>query len=247
MAVDTEYTPFPHRATLTWAGIACIACALMFYVPFMLLQMNFDYPAVLREEPGYILTQFRRGGGALVLTWYVFAMLGFPVLALVFLLHRVFSRTDTPWMTAAVAMGSMAALLQMMGLMRWVFVIPGIAAAYSNPEATDAMRQAAIMSFHAFHQYGGVALGEHLGQWFMACWIALVSLAMRDSDLVPRWIAPAGVAIATAMAIGTLEQFTTITSMPLEWLGVVTVLSFTLWSAWLLAVGVNLLWSGRRV
>ena len=247
MAVDTEYTPFPHRATLTWAGITCIACAILFYVPYTLLQMNFGYPGILREDAGYILTEFRRGGGGLVLTWYVLTMLGLPLLALVFLLHRVFSRTDTPWMTAAVSMGSMAALVQMVGTMRWVFVVPGLAATYNDPEATEAARQAALTTFHAFHQFGGVALGEHLGQWFTAAWVALVSLAMRDSDLVPRWIAVAGLLVAIGLSTGTMEHFSTITSLPLFWLGAVTSLSFTAWSLWLLAVGVNLLWSGRRM
>ncbi len=57
-------------------GMACIAIAVGFNLPFALLAAQFDYPDVLRHPAGDVLTAFAAGGTALVWTWYAFALTG---------------------------------------------------------------------------------------------------------------------------------------------------------------------------
>lgn len=64
-----------------------------------------------------------------------------------------------------------AGVTQAMDLARWVFAVPGLAAIASDPAATAAAKETAIVVFNALHQYAGVALGEHIGQIFTALWV----------------------------------------------------------------------------
>ena len=55
-------------------GIAAIALAILFNLPYAILAASFDYPAILRRPPAEVLTRFAEGGAGLVLTWYAFAL-----------------------------------------------------------------------------------------------------------------------------------------------------------------------------
>lgn len=49
-------------------------------VPYTVLTSTFDYPDILRQDAGEILTRFHQGGASLILTWWLFAILGLPML-----------------------------------------------------------------------------------------------------------------------------------------------------------------------
>lgn len=61
-------------------GTLFIIGAVLVNVPYTLLIMNFDYPDILREPTGYILTRFQQGGAGLIFTWFTFAWVGIPLL-----------------------------------------------------------------------------------------------------------------------------------------------------------------------
>jgi len=44
------------------------------------------------------------------------------------------------------------------------------------------------MSFKTIHQYGGVLLGEHLGQLFTIIWTVLISVVFDKLKVVPKWV-----------------------------------------------------------
>lgn len=58
-------------------GWLLIIGAVGVLIPYTLLTINFDYPQILREDSGLILTRFHSGGSSLILTWWAFALLGF--------------------------------------------------------------------------------------------------------------------------------------------------------------------------
>ena len=57
-------------------GLALIALPVVFNVVFADLARTFDYPDILRHEPGEILARFRAGGTALVVRWWAFVLVG---------------------------------------------------------------------------------------------------------------------------------------------------------------------------
>ena len=55
-------------------GIAAIALAVAFNVPFSVLASIFDYPDVLRRPAGEALDMFAAGGPVLIVVWYSFML-----------------------------------------------------------------------------------------------------------------------------------------------------------------------------
>ena len=55
-------------------GIALIAFAIGFNLPYVWLASTFDYPAILRSPPGVVLSAFADGGAPLVIAWAAFAL-----------------------------------------------------------------------------------------------------------------------------------------------------------------------------
>ena len=77
----------------TWhqrlTGILFIVGAALVNIPYTLLIMNFDYPDILRESTGHILTRYQEGGTGLIFTWLAFAWVGIPLLFAIVMLKNV--------------------------------------------------------------------------------------------------------------------------------------------------------------
>ena len=66
----------------------------------------------------------------------------------------------------------------MLGLLRWVFLVPSLARIHEDPEVSPAQREATLAIFRAFHQYLGVGVGEHLGYLLTGLWSILIGIAI---------------------------------------------------------------------
>ncbi|HET9434806.1 MAG TPA: hypothetical protein VFO37_13655, partial [Chitinophagaceae bacterium] len=53
-------------------GILLILGAVGVFIPYTILTIIFDYPAILRQDPGFILNKFHEGGSSLILVWFLF-------------------------------------------------------------------------------------------------------------------------------------------------------------------------------
>ena len=60
----------------------------------------------------------------------------------------------------------LAGVAQVLGLIRWSFLVPSLADIYTDPESSPATRDSVAITFQAFQRYAGVAIGEHLGYLF---------------------------------------------------------------------------------
>jgi len=221
-------------------GILFIAGAILINIPYTLLIMNFDYPDILREPTGAILTQFQAGGNSLIFTWLAFAWTGLPLLFAIIFLQKVMERSDTPYLKAATIAGIIGGLTQMVGLLRWVFVVPILARAYTDPATSEATQEAIVIGFQIIHQYGGVVLGEHLGQIFTIFWMLLVSVAMFKSELFKPWLAWFGIAASLIYALAQTELFATvIPDFPV--VPKAGLIGSLLWLGWMIVTGIFLL------
>lgn len=228
----------PSASLRKLTGLLFIAGALLLNIPYTLLIMNFDYPDILRQPTGDILTQFQAGGDALIYTWLAFAWVGLPILIAILLLPKIMP--DIPLLKVATTAGVIGGITQMVGLLRWVFVIPILAQTYTNPASSEATKEAVLVSFQIIHQYGGVVLGEHLGQTFTIFWMLLVSFAMFKSDLFKPWLAWLGIAVSVIFALAQTELFATvIPNFPV--VPEAGLIGSLLWLAWMIALGLGLL------
>lgn len=220
-------------------GSLFIFLVVMLNIPYLLLIQNFEYDDVLREPVDYVLVKFQTGGVGLILMWFFFGLAALLFIPASTLLHKILVREENPYLMTATILGVISGILQSVGLMRWVFVIPVLANIYTNPSTNATTREAISVVYQTVHQYGGVVIGEYLGQTLLIFWTLGVGIAMRKSPLFKAWIPWFGLMTLPLLLLGQSELLkTVIPTIPvLE----VTPIGFILWEIWLILVGISLL------
>jgi uncharacterized protein DUF4386 len=223
-------------------AILLIAVPIAFNVAFFELGRTFDYPAILRRDPDEILRRFAAGGSALLLRWHLLFLSALAMLPLAVLLAVVLDAGPvlTPM---SMVVGVVAALVQGLGLGRWLFAVPELARRYvaaDGPEA-PATRQSIEVAFAVLHRYLGVGVGEHLGYLATGIWSILVAISILQGTVLPGWIAIIGVVIGIGLLVGTLEFVGP--NEPDGWAlaGTIVPIAYIAWSIWLIVLGLLLL------
>lgn len=224
-------------------GILFIVGAVLVNVPYTLLIMNFDYPDILRQPAGEILERFAAGGPSLVWTWLAFAWVGLPILFGILLLPKAME-DDSPAGQIGLYFGAAGALAQIIGLLRWPFVVTALAQTYTDPAASPATRDAVSAVFQAVHQYGGVVLGEHIGQLFTIIWMTAICLSILRSKRFPRWFSISGLIAAGVYLLAQGELLATALPGFPVW-GEAGLIGSILWLVWLIVFGILLLQSAK--
>lgn len=216
------------------SGLVLIALPILFNVTFFALARIFEYPDILRKPTKHILTQFAAGGKRLVLLWYAFAMTALLAVPMALLLAAVFNPVNPILAAVSAILGSLSGLVQALGLFRWTFIVPMLATEYAQAAANGGRRDAIEVVFRAFHQYLGVAVGEHLGYLFTASWSVVISVLMLSSSLFSPLLAVLGIVASVGILAGLLE--------PAGWkpAGAINALSYLVWSLWLILAGITL-------
>jgi hypothetical protein len=218
------------------AGLLLILVPVAFTICFTLLQMQFEYPDILRQPTADVLIKFQAGGMGLIAVWYALTLTAVLFIPVVVLLHHVLAAHEASVaLSVATVFGVVAGLAQTLGFLRWPFLAPHLAQAYLAPGVSEAQRAAAVLVFEAFHRYAGMAVGEHLGYLSTSVWTFLVALLMLRSPIFGRWLGLSGMALALGVATGLFE--------PAGWelAGTINALSYLAWALWLIVVGVVLL------
>ncbi|MHA8091134.1 DUF4386 domain-containing protein [Aquirufa regiilacus] len=218
-------------------GILLILGALGVLIPYTILTITFDYPSILREDPGIILTKFHHGGNTLIWTWFSFAFLGLPLLEAVVLIGQLY-KDKFYFIRWATTLGVIGILVQFIGLLRWTFVVPVLANNFVT--GSEMAKEANKVAFQVIHQYGGVILGEHIGQLFTILWTVMISSAFMQLKLFPKWVSWLGFISSFIYLLAQAELFATvILDFPVfELAGFI---GSTLWIVWLLIVGIKFL------
>lgn len=227
-----QTTTFKTEKTI--ANLLIIGAVLLF-VPYTILTITFDYPDILREDTGTLLTRFKAGGDALIWTWFAFALVGLPLVGAYVLIGQKLENKDSQvrWATT---LGIIGLVVQMVGLLRWTFVVPVLANAYTSGD--ELTKTASVIAFQTIHQYGGVVLGEHLGQLFTILWTLMITAAFQKLRLLPTWLIWWGYIASGIYLLAQGELLATVMpSFPV--LDIAGFLGSTLWLIWLIVLGVK--------
>jgi hypothetical protein len=228
-------------SVVTIAELLLIAVPLAFNAAFALLAARFDYPDILRRPTPEVLARFRAGGTPLVLTWWAFALTAVLMVPLVVLLSRAVDDADPVLLSLATIVGVLAALVQFLGLVRWPFLVPYLARADADPDASDARREAVDVVFQSFNRYLGVAVGEHLGYALTGTWTTLAGVALTQTAAAPGWIGVIGIAIGPVLVLCSLEFVGGHERDGWKLAEQLTPVTYIAWSLWLMATGIALL------
>jgi hypothetical protein len=226
---------------MSLAGVMLIVLPIAFNVAFGMLAVRFDYPDVLRKPTHEVLARFREGGTSLVLLWWAFALTALALAPAVVLLSSEISDADGTLLAVATVTGMLAALVQLLGLIRWPFLVPYLARVSAEPGVSEARREAVDIVFQSFNRYLGVAVGEHLGYLFTGAWTTLTGVALTQTTTAPSWIGVLGIVIGPVLMLCSLEFVGRHEPTGWKLAERLTPITYIAWSAWLIATGIALL------
>jgi len=177
---------------LAAAGMA--TAATLAIAGFTALGSIFEYPQILQSPTADILDLYRAHQGA-VTAWFLVLVLSAALLAPVgVLLGRLAEPDRGRWIAR---LGVLAATVQVIGLSRWVVLVPGV-----SRDATDPARaEEAHRRFELFHTWLGTVLGETVGYVLTAAFTILVATSVTRA-IAPRWMVWLGLASAALIATG---------------------------------------------
>lgn len=208
-------------------GLLAIGLAIGFNIPFAILAQIFDYPQILHFKPRDILGRFAEGGQGLIFCWYAFmisALLLVPLAPGLSITRRRLEQMPALAIGAAVS-GALAGIAQAIGLSRWVFAVPLLAA--------DPMLPAAQSGLSLLNAWGGNGIGEHIGQILMALFIGQTAiLQLADGLRITVILGAVATFLLLAGALGTVLM-----GGMLEFFALVTVAGFAVVTLWLIASG----------
>jgi hypothetical protein len=219
------------------AGVLAVVAPILLNVSFVLLGSSFDYPAVLDEPAARTLREFHEDATTISWQFGLLALSAALIAPLAIYLGRCLGRSRV--VRASVYVGIGAAVVQVIGLLRWPILVPGLADTAIDAAKTAAERADAVDTFDTLSDVLGSAIGETLGYALTAAWTVLIINALRERQLIGRVMTILGVGAAVLIALGVL--------VPLDAPGadVANFAGYVLWSIWLIALGVILLRASR--
>ena len=217
-----------------------IAVPIAFNLAFFELGRAFDYPNILRKEPDEILRRFAAGGSGLILRWEALLLSALAMLPLVALLAVALGAP--PALTvSSIVVGSAAALVQALGLVRWPFAVPELARRYVAADGPDAAatRRSIEVTFATLHRLFGVGIGEHVGYLLTGAWTLLIAASILATAVLPGWLGLIGIPVGVALLVGTLEFVGPNEERGWPLAGTIVPIAYVGWSLWLIALGIG--------
>jgi hypothetical protein len=186
---------------------------------FIGLGSVFEYPGILQEDADEILEKFRADEGTIVALFSMLALGAALLGPIAVILGRLADNDLGRW---SIRVGIAAAAVQVIGLLRWPLIVPGLA------DDNDAG------TFETVNTLLGTVVGETFGYALTAVWTVLIIFAL-GRRLAGWWFEVLGLTAAALIALGVL--------VPLDVPGAdfATFVGYVLWSLWLLALAV-LMW-----
>jgi hypothetical protein len=227
---------------VTVAGVLLLALPVAFNVAFGVLAATFDYPDILRRPTHEVLARFREGGTKLLLWWWIFALTAAALAPLAVLVAQALDdASGTTLLIVGATVGVLAGLVQLLGLIRWPFLVPYLARVDADPDASPAQREAVDIVFQSFNRYLGVAVGEHLGYLLTGTWTVLVGITFTQTTVAPGWLGIPGIVIGAVLALCSLEFVGPAERDGWKLAATLTPITYIAWSLWLVACGIALL------
>jgi hypothetical protein len=226
----------PGRRAWT-LGLLLIAEALLSFAPLAIMAPTIGWPASLGNPAAQQLQAIAAAPGAVTAgygLYLLYSILVAPVM--IGLAARLTGGLSSPLGATVTAFAALSALARSIGILRWLTVMPALAAAHAA--ADPASRTQIELVFTAVTQYGG-GIGEVLGvSLFMAAALGTLCAGAWLRGGMPSGLAGLGLLSALLLAGLALPVFGGPKLVPMA-------AAVSLLSVWMLAAGVQVLTSRR--
>jgi Domain of unknown function (DUF4386) len=225
MVHGSESTMSSTTGRSRMAAVLIVLAVVLANAAFVGLGSVFNYPDILQDPADEILVEFRADEGTIVALFITLALSAALLAPIAVLLGRLAGNERG---RLSIGVGIAAAVVQVIGLMRWPLIVPSLA----DSNDTDA--------FDTVHTVLGTVVGETFGYLLTALWTVLIIDAL-GRRLAGRWFSILGYAAAALIAVGVL--------VPLDVPGTdfANFLGYILWSIWMLAFATFIVRRPERV
>ena len=223
----------PLIAVERLTAILLIAQFVLMLAALFILGAAINWPASLDEPAAVNLPLILEQAGAVTLgygSYFLSSLLLAPIALLVYALGREGDGHVT--LLVAAGLGVLASFAKLLGISRWLLVMPVLAQSYIDPAVSDATRAAITVAYDTLNSYSG-GVGELLGVSLLSgLWTLLVStVLLRGSTLAPRWMGVFGL-VAGVLLLGSLPAVVGVD------VGPIPLIQGFAWQFWLLALGI---------
>ncbi|CAG0994116.1 hypothetical protein METP2_02799 [Methanosarcinales archaeon] len=209
---------FSEQSYRKLAAALLVLGAVLANIAFIGLGSVFNYPDILQEPAKEILRQFMANQSAIIF-WFSILAIGAGLLApIAVILGRLGSSRMAVWI------GVLAAVVQVIGLSRWILIVPGLA------------QKGDVATFQLLNTILGTIVGETFGYLFTGVWTILIIRSL-GKNIGSLWFSWLGIISAILIMLGLLIPFGVPGADSANFIG------YILWSIWLVALGV-LIWKG---
>ena len=220
-------------------GIALflIVEALLAFAPLAILVPAIGWPASLRNPAAEQLAAISAAPAALILGYGVYLVYSLAILPVAIIVAWRVTGLTGKLSALIIALGALSALSRAIGVLRWLTVMPLLAASYAS---ADPVTRATIeLTFSAINSYGG-GIGEVLGvALFGGLWLLVAMAAALQSRTLPLWLIVFGIVAAVLQIALTLPVLAFAIQVPVA-------AAVTLFVLWLIAFSAHLMVAPNR-
>jgi hypothetical protein len=232
----------PQKSLYTIAGWLLIAESLLIFVPLTVLGSAINWPKSLSDPADKILPLLVENASAVRFGYLVYLVYSILFWAIASLTIRVLSddEPDSIWLRVANGFGIASAVARCLGIIRWLVAMPALAKLYTDPTISTGTRESIAVVYRALNDYAG-SIGEVLGvSLFAGLWLAIVSVRILQTRILPRWLGFLGLVSATLLAVQLARLFGVD-------LGAFISVSVSVLQLWFLAMGIVLVVKAAKV
>jgi Domain of unknown function (DUF4386) len=232
----------PQKSLYTISGWLLVAESLLIFVPLSVLGSAINWPKSLSDPADKILPLLVEQSSAVRFGYLVY--LGYSILFWIVasLTIRVLSddESDSVWLRIANGFGIASAVARCLVIIRWLVAMPALATLYTDSTISITTRESIAVVYRALNDYAG-SVGEVLGvSLFAGLWLAIVSLRILQTRVLPHWLGFLGLVSATLLGVQLARLFGVD-------LGAFISISVSVLQLWFLAMGIVLITKAAKV
>jgi hypothetical protein len=195
-------------------GLFSLLGGVAFIGVFTYLAINFNYPDILDGDAYQVLPQIVMGGDQMRAVWAIYALLPLILIPAALGTYAYLRNKSNSLAVAGLVFAAVAALANMLGLMRW----PSIHWILAQKFTTAPVEQRATIDavFQGLNVYLGNYIGEFLGELTMNMWFLTIGLVLITVKDKLKYFGYLAIIIAVLGFIGGFRNVTSVVSMVAE-------------------------------